>query len=533
MDLWKLKPRGEEGVLIPLSTKDKHAKKCIAVAADVPGAVVDSDGSVEGALHTLFACLEAAGQQVEWSKATRLKPMMDPKGLPPFQAEGVAFIRGMMDTGVLINDDVGIGKTVQTIAALAAMQECKVVLCPSFLKQQWQGEIHKWSPLFAGREQRVQVVWPSGDKRSKLAPIHNPDWVVAFYLDAEKAMEAVGSRSYVLVIDEIHNVRGFKTQRLEAVQTASTFAAGRMGLTGSVLYNDGARIHPILSLISPGYWGNFASFAKRYAGATEGEYGLVIGKKLTNAPELRKRMSTMSFRRTRPDVYKQLPFETVYQTVWLEMPGMNSLLLASLKSAGMEAIAAHAHLVAGFKVKALQEYIANDNASDQPSITFTWLREQAKSIAALLPDSYLVLGGDSSSLRLKRIADYVARCKSTGKVPHVIGTYGALSEGANLQWAKTVNLAALDYTPDVVKQAVGRAARMGQTGTVTVRLFLVRNSIDEHMGRIVQDKLAEQFKLDGRQEMDKAQLNEALELRGIQAALKRMYERALREEKRA
>ncbi len=522
--LWNLESYRGEPVLVPAAYSLKQA--CIAAAEHIPGADWDDSGGVTGPWHALAACLEAGGGSPDWE---RNKAKLLDLPLPPFQQGGAGFTAGNIETGVLNNDDVGLGKTVQTIGAMSRLDSelVKVVLCPAFLKQQWEGEVQRWCPKF-GRTETTHVIWPKGDKRSQRAPPPSPDWVIAFYLDAERAMDCVGNRPFILIADEIHNVRGWKTQRMEALQAASTFAAGRLGLTASRLYNDAAGIYPLLQLVQPGYWGNYSQFVQRYAGAVEGEYGMVLGK-LTNVAELRKRLGCMSFRRTREDVYAQLPFDTKFQTVWLDMPGKGSTRL-HVALASPAALIAQAEQVAAFKVGPVLEYIQQDLAASVPSITFTWTRQQAKDISARLPDSMLVLGGDGSTLRLKRIAEYVSRCKSKGVPPHVIGTYDALGEGANLQWAKVVNLASLDYTPDKVKQAIGRAARMGQEGTVIIRLFSVRYTLDEHMGAVLKSKLAEQFKLDGRKELDKGRLDEALGATAVKASLKEMYLKALREE---
>ena len=523
--------RGEP-VLIP--RKDSLIKQCIAVAERIPGADWDEGGQVGGARHALLSCLELSGQGADWSPMVldTSNPANELE-LPEFQRYGAGVSFRNADVGLLNNDDVGLGKTVQTIAAASLLDAefCKVVLCPSFLKQQWAGEVKRWAPLFRRKHDPVvHVIWPKGDKRSQKAAPLDAEWVIAYYLDAERAIDLVGNRPYLLVADEIHNVRGYKTQRLESLTAASTFASARLGLTASPMYNDPAGIYPALQLIQPGYWGNFYSFAKRYCGASDGAYGMVLGKKLTHGEELRRRMSTMSFRRTRQDVFDQLPFDTKFHTVWLEMPGVASTRIrAALVSASV--LQQQYEQTVAFKSPRVVEYIQGDIGAGVPSITFSWTRAQAQAISAALPGSMLVLGGSGSTLRLSRISEYVARSKSQGIAPHVVGTYDALGEGANLQWAKVVNLASLDYTPDKVKQAVGRAARMGQEGEVLVRLFVVKNTLDEHMVAVARAKLGEQFKLDGRKEKDKAALDEALLGTGaVKNALQRMYEKALKEE---
>lgn len=515
--------------LVPREQDEESVSHIRDLAERVPGAHVDEAGGVEGSAHALEAVLRLAGQDsVTLDTVPRANTW--PPFVPGFQRWGADFMRAGAHTGVLNNDDVGLGKTVQTIAACSKLDPrwCKVVLCPAFLRSQWKSEVTRWVPKFQELVPNVHVVWPRSDRRSKAKPPPLVDWVLAFYLDVDRALEVVGDRPYVLVMDEIHNVRGYKTRRMDAVRTASTFAAARYGLTASLLYNDAARLHPILDLVSPGAWGNYYAFAKRYASATDGQYGLEVGA-LSNADELTERLKACSFRRVRQEVREQLPFDTVYQTVWLDPPpNANAGMLMAMKS--LSGLASHLRMVSKAKLPAVLEQVQNDREAGLPSVTFTWLRDQATELAAQTPGSMLVLGGQGPGQRLERIQDYVKKCEALKQTPALFGTFDALGEGANLQWAKVVNLAALDYTPDKVKQAVGRAARMGQTGTVTVRVFGCKRTVDEHYVSVLQRKLQEQFKLDGRPEQDKVDLHDALQPRAIKDALASMYERYLRME---
>lgn len=513
-----------------VEVSDKLRRQCFALADQIPGATTDEGANVTGPTHALNAVLEAAGKPQEWKP--RVMEHRSKYKLPAFQQYGAGFTFANMDTGCVNNDDIGLGKTVQTIAAMTRLppQVAKLVLCPGFLRSQWKSEVERWVPMMRGNKDvpDVHVLWPASDRRSKVARIGNPEWVIAFYTDAERALEYVGKREYILIVDEAHNFRTLGTKRGDSVHVATLFASGRVGLTASLLYNDAAGMYPMLNLLSPGAWGSYWAFAKRYASATENQYGLELGE-LSHAEEFRKRLSLCSFRRTQDEVGGQLPFETRYQTIWLEAPPNK---LAGLRGAmsGVAGMAAHHAALAEAKVTPVVEQVRSDREAGLGSITFTWLRDHSQKIAAQLPDSCLVLGGADSGTRLDRIQQYVSKCRVRRVVPAVVGTLDALGEGANLQWAKTVNLASLDYTPDRIKQAVGRAARMGQTGTVQIRIFACKSTADEHYISILQRKLKEQFQLDGKKEKAKQDLYEALAPRAVKDALASMYERLLKEE---
>lgn len=533
--MWQLSSgwRGEP-VLWPVSGA-LHAKaRMIALA--IPGAVIDSQGGgVSGPLHALFACMEAAGQKQDWSKLLNGSVYIRPewRKLPEFQRMGAGFTYVNNERGVLNNDDMGLGKTVQTIAALGGISDhVKVVLCPAMLKTQWKAEIERWCASIDGNKYpgTAYIIWPKSDRRSTAVPDPATRWVVAYYLDYEQALAIADKlrKPYFLVVDEVHNVQGWGTKRAASVGTLSTFAAGRVGLTGSQLYNNVARMYGILSLICPGQWGSYGEYVTRYASGRPGLHGGWETGELSNAAELRNRMSAVSFRRTLHDVYTDLPFEAKFQTVWLDI-GAGATSVQAAMMGGMTGRAAHLRAVNAAKTPVIVEQVKSDQLAGVASLTFAWMKDHVREIAKQVPGS-LALTGDESN-RLERITSWLARCKAGGITPALIATWDSMGTGANLQWAKVCNLAALSYTPDDLRQALHRMVRMGNEGELVVRLFIAKNTLDEHYLEILKAKLGEQFKLAGRKEKEKADFEAAFSERTVKDALKLMYERALREEK--
>ncbi len=83
---------------------------------------------------------------------TKLEEFIPPhihKNLYPYQREGIR--KGIKLYGrLLINDDSGMGKTLQAISlSLAYKNEWPlIIICPSFVKYHWRYEILKWLPGF-------------------------------------------------------------------------------------------------------------------------------------------------------------------------------------------------------------------------------------------------------------------------------------------------------------------------------------------------------------------------------------------------
>lgn len=535
-----------ERVLDPVKHTSKIITQAYEAAARIPGARVTlEEGQVTGGHGALAAVLDAAGEPLpadlawavhldggkfrrEQERARNLHT------LPKFQRYGGRFTYQRVEHGVMNNDDMGLGKTVQTIAGLcmADMEARKVILCPAFLRPQWESEIKKWAPVFGDHEPVTQIIWPRSSSKKKLRINPDAQWIIAYYMDAERAVDVFGYEEYFLVVDEVHNLRGLQAKRYEEVSAVSLLAQGRVALTASELYNDVRGLWPVYNIVSPGHWGARGAFLRRYGGATFNEYGgldLPRGEDgeytINNLEELNNRRGLHGFRRTKEDVWDQLPFDTKFQVTWLESPPGGASVLAAAHG-GMTERQQHLDQVSAFKVPMVAEQLHSDANGGIASLTFTYSRKQAAAIAAEVRGSLLLTGDTSTaSNRLAKLNTYVAKCKAEHRAAVVVATMDALSEGANAQWAKVVNFAALDATPDKIRQCLARSARMGQEGTVIVRVFACKNTIDEHLAKLARNKLHAQYKLDGRKEEGKADLDDALSPPRMKEALEDMWER--------
>jgi SNF2 family DNA or RNA helicase len=67
-------------------------------------------------------------------------------------------------------------------------------------------------------------------------------------------------------------------------------------------------------------------------------------------------------------------------------------------------------------------------------------------------------------------------------------SYGAGGVGLNLQFASYVFLFDRWWNPAIEDQAINRAHRIGTSGPVTVTRFLMLDTIEERIDRILQEK---------------------------------------------
>lgn len=482
----------------------------------IPGAQVDeATGETFGAEHTLATVAEVFGAQgAPRRKGAGVRPVTN-AGLSPYQDWGVAQLERSMKEGSLCHDDVGVGKTPQAIAALAGLPLVKLVLCPGFLRSQWAAEIKRWTKTFRGVEEHVHIVKPVSLVRKSDEPLTPAagSWVVAFYREATRALDAISvhhAQPYALIVDEAHNLRSLGTIQTREVKDAATFASARVGLTGDALVNDIPHLYPVLDIIQPGGFGSYYDFIKRYCGAVPDDYSHLKTMEPTHQDELRRRLDHFSYRRTWDDIpASERPFNTMMQTVWVPVrEGHRALRSILVKGIG---VMQYAESLAEAKMEAVSDAVLNDLRAGIPSVTFALTRAHARQLSHVVKGLY-VSSDIPNATRLEYIARYVRECALKKKPPQVFATYGSIGEGANLQWAKVVNFAALPFGSDVIRQAFARAARRGNSGVITARFFVAKRTADEGLVELIQKKLKMQLTLVGKEESAKVDLISALEV---------------------
>lgn len=128
---------------------------------------------------------------LEKIKAIKLSDEKYEGSLPlfDFQHKGAAFLKAM--PCALLGDVPGLGKSIQTIAALEGVAGPHLILCPASLKYNWSSEIFKWEPtakvvVIDGNKEERTKQWKEGHYTAKYTIanyellLHDFDILVAF-----------------------------------------------------------------------------------------------------------------------------------------------------------------------------------------------------------------------------------------------------------------------------------------------------------------------------------------------------------------
>lgn len=281
-----------------------------------------SPDAVEATVHLL----QKHGLTIDTSKSPR-------PWEPGRKSDGTGYdkrLRGYQEIGVdfLVNnrrailaDDMGIGKTLQTITAARAVDADRMlVVCPNSVKNVWWnpvdgGELEKWAPDWS------HPYLPEGKKAKPIPDV--PVVVIHFELLHHWEKELLKWAPQVGVVDEAHSTAGESSKRAQSLARIFAKCDWRWLLTGTPLPNRPKDLWGLFQVLDPGRFGpEFKKFGLRYCGGELKEIPEIDrtvydfnGK--SNVPELQKRLRWVSLRRTTEEVGLELPPFT-RQLHWLE-----------------------------------------------------------------------------------------------------------------------------------------------------------------------------------------------------------------------
>ena len=193
--------------------------------------------------------------------------------LNPHQIAAACFaLKSPLSKGVLLADEVGLGKTIEASLVIAQKwAECKrriLLVTPASLRKQWSQELVDKFELPSiiidskvAREQR---------QLGRVNPFDQPDHIVICsyeYVAAQR--DRVGLIDWHLVVfDEAHKLRNIYNpkgdKRAKDVVRATARAESRVLLSATPIQNNLMELYGLASVIDPHYFGDAKSFRSLY-----------------------------------------------------------------------------------------------------------------------------------------------------------------------------------------------------------------------------------------------------------------------------
>jgi SNF2 family DNA or RNA helicase len=225
--------------------------------------------------------------------------------LPPREYQKIAAELALRTGGLLVADDVGLGKTVTAIAAMSKSLPALVVTL-AHLPRQWQAEINRFAPTLSTYIVKKGSPSPSdgcllpqkGIQSAMFATF--PDVVLINYHKLRGWAETLRGRFSLVVFDEVQELRRQESEKYSAAAHLTEKAKHRIGLSATPIYNYGAEMWAVLNILRPGAIGTEAEFRTEWCAYSDRiKEPKVFGSYVRSAG--------LMIRRTRKDVGRELP----------------------------------------------------------------------------------------------------------------------------------------------------------------------------------------------------------------------------------
>lgn len=389
-----------------------------------------------------------------------------------YQEWGVKYI--LHQERVLLGDEMGLGKTIQAIAAMVSLRNTGathfVVVCPASVIENWCREIRKHSLL------SVTKVHGHGRLASLESWVKTGGVAVTTYETTAYFKLDNSFKFSMLTVDEAHYIKNPEAQRTANVKTIAQHAERLLFMTGTALENMVGEMVALISILQP-------AVANRVRGMTA----------LSSAPQFRKEIAPVYYRRKREDVLTELPELIEYQEWCTLRPEEESIY--------EDAVLGHHYTDArrvswniedlrnSSKATRMLELIEEAAADGRKVIVFSFFLDTIRKISLLLGSR--CVGPINGSVSPQRRQEIIDKFDEAPEGTVLLAQIQAGGTGLNIQSASVVILCEPQFKPSIENQAISRAYRMGQVRNVLVYRLLCQDTVDERITEMLARKQAE------------------------------------------
>ncbi|EIW6613889.1 DEAD/DEAH box helicase [Clostridium perfringens] len=466
---------------------------------------------------------EIVGKLLNKEFKRKLVPKALNAELRPYQKEGFKWINEITDLGFggVLADDMGLGKTLQIIAFLLSQKKSKsIVVVPTSVIYNWMDEFEKFAPSI-----RVGLVHGSKSKRDKVLrdfkrglgikieeenlkekSYEKYDVLLTTYGTLKNDEKAYENLSFdYCIIDEAQNIKNPVAQATLSVKNIKSRC--NIALTGTPIENNLMELWSIFDFVMPGYLFTKERFRERF----------ILDE--SNLSELKSLITPFILRRLKEDVLSELP-EKLEKKYLVEMKGKQKQLYSfyvkaiknqlnenkSSEKSGRDKINLFAYLTklreicldpslvvpdytgGSSKLTVVKEIVKDASESGKKILLFSQFTSVLQKIEEDFKKediSYLYLdGGTSAKDRVERVKKF----NEDSNIKVFLISLKAGGVGLNLTSASVVIHFDPWWNPAVEDQATDRAHRFGQENKVEVIKLVAKDTIEEKIVLMQEDK---------------------------------------------
>jgi adenine-specific DNA-methyltransferase len=238
--------------------------------------------------------------------------------LNPHQVDAALFaVRSPLSKGVVLADEVGLGKTIEAGLVLAQRWAERrrqiLIIVPATLRKQWAMELNEkfHIPTFVLESTNFNRLVKSGIEN----PFNQEDKVVicSYHFVANKAKQVSLNPWDLVIIDEAHRLRNvYKTGNKLARKLRDTLQANsKLLLTATPLQNTLMELYGLVSFIDPHVFGDEQSFRDQFVRLNDED---------ARNNDLRKRLAPICHRTLRRQVLEYIKFTQRIPITWEFFP---------------------------------------------------------------------------------------------------------------------------------------------------------------------------------------------------------------------
>ena len=466
---------------------------------------------------------EIVGKLLNKEFKRKLVPKALNAELRPYQKEGFKWINEITDLGFggVLADDMGLGKTLQIIAFLLSQKKSKsIVVVPTSVIYNWMDEFEKFAPSI-----RIGLVHGSKSKRDKVLrdfkrglgikieeknlkekSYEKYDVLLTTYGTLKNDEKAYENLSFdYCIIDEAQNIKNPSAQATLSVKNIKSRC--NIALTGTPIENNLMELWSIFDFVMPGYLFTKERFRERF----------ILDE--SNLSELKSLITPFILRRLKEEVLSELP-EKLEKKYLVEMKGKQKQLYSfyvnaiknqlnenkSSEKSGRDKINLFAYLTklreicldpslvvpdykgGSSKLTVVKEIVKDASESGKKILLFSQFTSVLQKIEEDFKKediSYLYLdGGTSAKDRVERVKKF----NEDSNIKVFLISLKAGGVGLNLTSASVVIHFDPWWNPSVEDQATDRVHRFGQENKVEVIKLVAKDTIEEKIVLMQEDK---------------------------------------------
>lgn len=426
-----------------------------------------------------------------------------------YQREGVKWLKYLYDNnlGGCLADDMGLGKTIQTISLLSLVMKENVapalVIMPRSLLFNWENEISKFNPGL-----RVSTYY--GPDRN-FGESMKSQVVLTTYAIVRNDIEKFKDKEFsLIVLDESQNIKNLAAQTTQAVTILRS--SHRFALSGTPMENNLTELYSLFRFLNPGMFGTLEDFNSNYT------YPIQKNGDKDATDALRRKIFPFMLRRLKKDVLKELP-ERIEQVYYVEMDSAQASFYERRRKEYLEQIrdtigregVQKSQFVMFQALNELRRIASVPESLTESRIKSPKIEQLVDSVGSAVENGHKVvvffnfvagleivgsrlselgvdfetMTGSTSTPARKKAVD---RFQTDSECKAMLMTLKVGGVGLNLTAADTVFIFEPWWNKAAEEQGINRLHRIGQKNTVYSYSIIAKNTIEEKILQLQEQK---------------------------------------------